>query len=842
MPSPVIPSTTIPLETLSLQNYSLPLSSQFQPSSTLTTDTPKTDSLLNYIDFDRKIETTQSSLTTTPSTSTVVEKKDTAKSTPSNKKSILSTNPTQDDKKSQDASVFVQKKNEPVKVGSKEDHTIIKSEFTKDLSHQKEAIVVNQQTNNAKEINPHSTTILKENLVQVSKQVPVPTQTVKSKEYHPHVNMEIEPKILTRIKQESVKCMDLDDDKILKKNNGTTKNTSTSKIHPSIALNQNGTSKVNVIPTLPNLTTTNTITSASSASSTSSISSTITSSTSITSTTSTVNITPAIAMTTSASTLTNNNLSTSTSSSSSTSTTTNTTTNTTTTTTTTCNSTPKTSSVKSKSLPLSTISLFTSALSTPPSTQTSTPKSILPTTATATATTTTTSSITLESLSNLNMDFNDIPKSAELSNIMPILKSNVAKSCLNLLKETKGKPGRKKKSTTTNNTNTTNVTNSTNTTTTSKTTTTTTTATSPLTNVTIKTEPQSSSITDKVNLSSSSSSKKTSSPMVDIKPVVTKSFSTPVHSQASKDLKSNPSLQKYPVLKPKSQPTNMSTPFVLSILNQIHGKTPLFPLNNGLDMKKVTPLPSLLDSTNKKTSSTLSSLDKSKEEKKESIKYTNLNFKNQDFPTTPLCQSPFTTLTNSPSTTAINKNLPFPLSQSLLQQMNQKLSVLSTDQPNTTASKSDKKSAYQKRQDRLLKNREAAHLSRKRKREQLHKLEAHAQELISENQQLKEKVIELEKSNISYQDEIKDLKEKYEILKNVLMSSSAFKNANLSQLTLTPTSTHSTPPPSKTSTPNQKTGESTETLTSSSSSSNDSSDCTSPHKRQKTNNILFMIK
>eukprot|EP00833_Pecoramyces_ruminatium_P004781 jgi/Orpsp1_1/1178813/evm.model.c7180000066839.1 len=57
------------------------------------------------------------------------------------------------------------------------------------------------------------------------------------------------------------------------------------------------------------------------------------------------------------------------------------------------------------------------------------------------------------------------------------------------------------------------------------------------------------------------------------------------------------------------------------------------------------------------------------------------------------------------------------------------------------------KTAYQKRQERLLKNREAAHLSRKRKREQLHMLETHAQELIAENQTLKLKVIELEQLN-----------------------------------------------------------------------------------------------
>ncbi|OUM60225.1 hypothetical protein PIROE2DRAFT_14081 [Piromyces sp. E2] len=72
----------------------------------------------------------------------------------------------------------------------------------------------------------------------------------------------------------------------------------------------------------------------------------------------------------------------------------------------------------------------------------------------------------------------------------------------------------------------------------------------------------------------------------------------------------------------------------------------------------------------------------------------------------------------------------------------------STEKSNTNnANTNPVKTAYQKRQERLLKNREAAHLSRKRKREQLHMLETHAQELIAENQTLKLKVIELEQLN-----------------------------------------------------------------------------------------------
>jgi len=780
MSSPIIPTTTIPLETLSLQNFSMPLTNPLQPST--TTDTPKTDSLLNYIDFDRKVDTPQPSLSTTPSIP-AAKKKNISKNISSNS-NILTTDQIQENKKFKDSNIPVKKNNEKsesVKTGSEEKVAIKKSELSKDFLGPKEATVVAQQNHTVKEISQHSSVAVKENEIQaLKKKVPVLDQFLKLKE-HP-VSMDVDPKVITPPK-ESVKP--IEHNKILK-NNKTNKNTTGSKVHPIVTLkNQSISSKINMVPALsnlPNLTKTNVTIMANNSS--------------------TINTTP----TTVKATAVTNGIS----STSSPTITETTAVNSPTviTTSITSNYTPTISSIKAKSTPLSITSSFTAALPTPPATKTSTPKSILPST--------TTSSITLESLSNLNMDFNDIPKTAELKNIMPILKSNVAKSCLNLLKETKGKPGRKKKSTT------------------NKTTSSTTTST--LASVTIKTEPQSDSTTNKVTLSDSKTDiKKASIPMVDVKPVVTKSLSTPIIGQASKDTKSNPSLQKYPVLKPKSQPSNMSTPFVLSILNQIHGKTSLFPLNNGLDAKKVSSNPSLIDATTKKSPSSLPSLDKSKEVKKESIKYTNLNFKNQDFPTTTLCQSPFS-LTSSPSMASMNKNLPFPLSQSLFQQMNQKLNVLSSDQPNITATKNEKKSAYQKRQDRLLKNREAAHLSRKRKREQLHKLEAHAQELISENQQLKEKVIELEKSNISYQDEIKDIKEKYEILKNILLNSSVFKNTNLSQLMLTPTPAQSTPPPSETSTPNQKNDESAETA------SDNSSECASPNKKQKTNNILFMIK
>ena len=82
------------------------------------------------------------------------------------------------------------------------------------------------------------------------------------------------------------------------------------------------------------------------------------------------------------------------------------------------------------------------------------------------------------------------------------------------------------------------------------------------------------------------------------------------------------------------------------------------------------------------------------------------------------------------------------------------------EKSNTNSQSNQVKTAYQKRQERLLKNREAAHLSRKRKREQLHMLETHAQELIAENQTLKLKVIELEQLNEKLVKENKLLKSK----------------------------------------------------------------------------------
>ncbi|KAI9190705.1 uncharacterized protein BJ171DRAFT_574680 [Polychytrium aggregatum] len=65
-----------------------------------------------------------------------------------------------------------------------------------------------------------------------------------------------------------------------------------------------------------------------------------------------------------------------------------------------------------------------------------------------------------------------------------------------------------------------------------------------------------------------------------------------------------------------------------------------------------------------------------------------------------------------------------------------------------------------KRQERMIKNREAADQSRKRKREHLQQLELHAQQLVSENDQLKQRVLELESMNWELKLENESLKAK----------------------------------------------------------------------------------
>lgn len=72
---------------------------------------------------------------------------------------------------------------------------------------------------------------------------------------------------------------------------------------------------------------------------------------------------------------------------------------------------------------------------------------------------------------------------------------------------------------------------------------------------------------------------------------------------------------------------------------------------------------------------------------------------------------------------------------------------------------SQKAATIAKRQERLIKNRAAALLSRKRKREHLTALEEQRNDLVSENDSLKERVIELEKANM-------ELKKKMDVQQN----------------------------------------------------------------------------
>ncbi|CAO3620852.1 unnamed protein product [Mucor hiemalis] len=81
-----------------------------------------------------------------------------------------------------------------------------------------------------------------------------------------------------------------------------------------------------------------------------------------------------------------------------------------------------------------------------------------------------------------------------------------------------------------------------------------------------------------------------------------------------------------------------------------------------------------------------------------------------------------------------------------------------TTQPDSIAS-SQKAATIAKRQERLIKNRAAALLSRKRKREHLTALEDQRNDLVSENDSLKEQMMELEKANL-------DLKKKLDLQQN----------------------------------------------------------------------------
>lgn len=86
---------------------------------------------------------------------------------------------------------------------------------------------------------------------------------------------------------------------------------------------------------------------------------------------------------------------------------------------------------------------------------------------------------------------------------------------------------------------------------------------------------------------------------------------------------------------------------------------------------------------------------------------------------------------------------------------------LSTPPPQKTSpNKSPAEAAYAKRQERLIKNRAAALLSRKRKRDHLTTLEEERQQLVNDNQALHSKVSSLEARVVSLEQENLELKRK----------------------------------------------------------------------------------
>ena len=75
--------------------------------------------------------------------------------------------------------------------------------------------------------------------------------------------------------------------------------------------------------------------------------------------------------------------------------------------------------------------------------------------------------------------------------------------------------------------------------------------------------------------------------------------------------------------------------------------------------------------------------------------------------------------------------------------------TMPTNTPITSNVSSQKAATIAKRQERLIKNRAAALLSRKRKREHLNALEDERNGLAGENDSLRERVMELEKANLA---------------------------------------------------------------------------------------------
>ncbi|ORX87150.1 hypothetical protein BCR32DRAFT_289547 [Anaeromyces robustus] len=277
-----------------------------------------------------------------------------------------------------------------------------------------------------------------------------------------------------------------------------------------------------------------------------------------------------------------------------------------------------------------------------------------------------------------NSIINNKDGKSNVIDVTDILKSDVAASCLNLLKGSKGKPGRKKKCLQ-------------NPSDTNSTTTSTSTSTTPSTTTgnDIKPFPYLKSLNPKTTLNNNNTNGTTGTTNVNILPAQS---------------------VKFPIIKPK-----------LNTVSTNDNHTPILPL-----------APS-------------------------AAKPNTINCFNN-----PLLTKTSTTKPLNPS---LLRNTPI-------------LPNGSTDKSNNN-NNSTIKTAYQKRQERLLKNREAAHLSRKRKREQLHMLETHAQELIAENQTLKLKVIELEQLNEKLVKENELLKMKINVKKEITNESEAVNDLNM---------------------------------------------------------------
>ncbi|EPB82043.1 hypothetical protein HMPREF1544_11208 [Mucor circinelloides 1006PhL] len=122
-----------------------------------------------------------------------------------------------------------------------------------------------------------------------------------------------------------------------------------------------------------------------------------------------------------------------------------------------------------------------------------------------------------------------------------------------------------------------------------------------------------------------------------------------------------------------------------------------------------------------------------------------------------------------------------PQQQQLQQQQQQQQQQTTTPPPSTsqpTSIEAQKQAQIQKRQERLIKNRAAALLSRKRKREHLSLLEEEKQNLLMENETLVHKVGTLENRIQSLEKENMELKEKLEQTQSVNSSNTVIHIGN----------------------------------------------------------------